>query len=47
MYVYCRYGYLTSTQVKLIAVLNEGETVREAELKGVSKGLSEYRWVGV
>jgi hypothetical protein len=30
-----RYGYLTSTQVKIIAVLNEGEPVREAELKGV------------
>lgn len=36
-YALCRFGYQTSTQVKLIAVLNEGEPIRETELKGVSK----------
>lgn len=31
----CRYGYLTSTQAKIIAVLTEGEPVRDADLRAV------------
>jgi hypothetical protein len=31
-----RYGYVTNTQVKVVAVLTEGETIREGDLKTVS-----------